>query len=145
MITAKDYEWALAKISELWDAAPDSDEGRYFMFLAAAVQEYEDAVFPSVETDAVDAILFRMDQMGWKQKDVAHLFGGESHTSEVLNRRRPLSPESAVRVHELMGIPMRTLTGNSNGQAADINEDYNDDRRGRKTELDQLPSLAIAA
>jgi antitoxin component HigA of HigAB toxin-antitoxin module len=50
-----------------------------------------------------------MDQMGWTQKDAAHPFGGPSHASEVLNRKRVLAKNMICRVHEFMGIPLEDL------------------------------------
>lgn len=143
IITDKNYDLAIAKIDELWGAEPGTSDAMLLDLLFDAVEQY-DSKIPHVETDAVDAILFRMDQKGWRQKDVAHLFGGESHTSEVLNRRRVMSYEIIKRVHVFMGIPIEDLIDKP-GAAADTSEDYHDDRRGRKTELDHIPGLAAAA
>jgi HTH-type transcriptional regulator/antitoxin HigA len=59
--------------------------------------------------DPVDAILFRMDQMNLKQKDLAPYFGGKTKISEVLNRKRPLSLRTIALLHENLRIPLDSL------------------------------------
>ncbi len=148
IITAKNYDWAMKKVDELWDSPPETEEAMLLDLLFTAIQEYERAAFPHPVTDAVDAILFRMDQMGWRQKDVAHLFGGPSHASEVLNRRRRLSKEMAVRVHGFMGIPLEDLLDEKKTDTSFVSRDEdfrNDNQCGRKTGVDTVTDFTLAA
>jgi len=41
--------------------------------------------------DPIEAIKFRMEQMGMKQKDLAEVVGFKSRVSEILNKKRKLT------------------------------------------------------
>jgi len=47
--------------------------------------------FAFARPDPIEAIAFRMEQQGLRQKDIAPLLGGKNRASEVLSRRRPLT------------------------------------------------------
>ncbi|HLX64599.1 MAG TPA: hypothetical protein VKX17_25220 [Planctomycetota bacterium] len=47
--------------------------------------------FPPGPPDPIEALKFRMDQAGLKQKDLTPYTGSRGKVSEVLNRKRPLS------------------------------------------------------
>ena len=50
-----------------------------------------------------------MDQLGYKQKDLAEVIGLKSRVSEVLNRKRKLTLEMIRKLHEVLGIPTEVL------------------------------------
>jgi HTH-type transcriptional regulator/antitoxin HigA len=50
-----------------------------------------------------------MDQMGFKQSDVANLFGGKNRASEVLSRKRQLNIRMIRNLHKSLGIPVDSL------------------------------------
>ena len=64
IVTNQDYEHALQRIDKLMDARRNTEEGAELDALVTCVERYEDAHFPIVAPDPVEAILFRMDQMG---------------------------------------------------------------------------------
>ena len=59
----------------------------------------------------VEAIRFRMDQMGYKQKDLALLVGGASRASEIMTGKRGLTVEMIRRLRDEWGIPADSLLG----------------------------------
>ena len=61
--------------------------------------------------DPVDAIKFRMDQMGLKQTELAKYLGGKNRASEVLSRRRSLSLRMIRNLHKYLHIPGDSLIG----------------------------------
>jgi HTH-type transcriptional regulator / antitoxin HigA len=73
------------------DPPIDSDAGARLELLAKFVDEYERTRYPFARPDPVDAIVFRMEQQGLRQKDVAAMLGGENRASEVLAPKRPLT------------------------------------------------------
>ncbi|MGE3151401.1 MAG: type II toxin-antitoxin system HigA family antitoxin [Nitrospiraceae bacterium] len=82
--TKRDYERALLRIEHLMDARPGTKAGDELDILTTLVEAYEakhHAVSPS---DPVDAIRFRMEQLGMTQKDLEALLGGRALVSEVL-------------------------------------------------------------
>jgi HTH-type transcriptional regulator / antitoxin HigA len=114
-----DYESACKRIYELmhlddekFDMNPELEVE--LELLAILVEKYEQEHYSLGPPDPIEAIKFRMDQMGLKQKDIAPLFGGKTRVSEVLNRKRPLSMKMIILLNRYLGIPMESLThGNS--------------------------------
>ena len=69
--TDKDYEKALSRIEGLMDAKPGStSEMDELELLSALVEMYEEQKYPISPPDPVEAIKFRMDQLGLRQKDM---------------------------------------------------------------------------
>jgi HTH-type transcriptional regulator / antitoxin HigA len=89
--TEKDYESALARINDLMDVDPGTPEGDELELLVTLVELYEKAKYPIDLPDPVEAIKFRMEQLGLRQKDLIPFIGSRSKVSEVLSRQRPLS------------------------------------------------------
>ena len=61
--TEEDYQNALSRIDELMDARPNTPEGDELEFLVTLVELYEKK-YPIEMPDAVEAIKFRMEQLG---------------------------------------------------------------------------------
>ena len=62
--TDKDYQNALERIEEIFDAKPGSKKGDELEILGILVDEYEKKHFPIEPPKPVEAIKFRMDQLG---------------------------------------------------------------------------------
>lgn len=77
--------------------------------LLVLLADYESRELPAPKVDPVDAILFRMDQLGMKARDLEPYLGGRSRVSEVLGRKRPLSIAMIRALHEGLGIPAEAL------------------------------------
>jgi HTH-type transcriptional regulator/antitoxin HigA len=75
------------------------------------VEDYELQRFKFKKPDPVDAIIFRMEQQGLKQKDIASLLGGKNRASEILARKRPLTLTMIRALHEKLAIPSEVLIG----------------------------------
>ncbi len=73
------------------------------------MDRYEQKHFPIDFPDPVEAIKFRMEQEGLRQKDVEKFFPGKNRVSEVLNRKRPLSIGMIRALHRGLGIPAEVL------------------------------------
>ncbi len=106
--TEADYEAALAHVETLMDAAPGSPEEELELF-ALLIDAYERVHHPIDLPDPIEAIKFRMEQQGLRQKDLAPYLGSQSKVSEVLNRKRPLSLSMIRALHEGLGIPAEVL------------------------------------
>ena len=57
----------------------------------------------------MEAIKFRMEQLGYNQTDLANVVGLKSRASEILNRKRKLSLEMIRQIHERLNIPTEVL------------------------------------
>jgi HTH-type transcriptional regulator/antitoxin HigA len=109
--TEADHAAAIARIEALWDAQPGSPEHDELEVLSVLVSAYEDIQWPMLPPDPVDAIIFHMEQNGFRQKDFAAVIGSVSRASEVLNLRRPLTIDMIRAIHAAWSIPLGSLIG----------------------------------
>lgn len=109
--TEKDYEQALSRLEEIFHAPADTPEGDEAEVLSILIEKYEDKHYPIEAPDPIEAIKFRMEQMGMRKKDLAEVIGYKSRVSEVLSRRRKLTLKMIRNLHEKMNIPYESLMG----------------------------------
>lgn len=109
--TKKEYQEALKRIEKLMDAKPRTAQGDELDLLAALVDIYERRHVPIPPPNPVDAIRFRMEQEGFKPKDLIPFIGSRSRVSEILSGRRPLTLRMVRNLHRGLGIPAETLLG----------------------------------
>jgi HTH-type transcriptional regulator/antitoxin HigA len=107
--TEADYERALADIERLWGAAENTLEGDRLDVLLTLVEAYEKDHYPMDPPDPVDAIKFRMEQMGLSRKDLEPYIGPRGRVAEVLNGQRKLSLTMIRRLHTHLHIPLESL------------------------------------
>lgn len=109
--TKAQHKAALGEITRLarLDPAPESGDGLRLELLAKLVEDYESARFVFAKPDPIDAILFRMEERGLRQMDIARALGGKNRASEVLARKRPLTLPMIRALHEKLGIPPALL------------------------------------
>lgn len=79
--TEKDYQTALEIVEELWDAEQGTPEGDKLDILTTLIEDYEDRYFPIEAPSPVEAIRFRMDQLGLKPKDLEPFVGYKGRVS----------------------------------------------------------------
>jgi len=103
------YRQALKRIEELWGAAPNTPKGDELDILATLVEVYEERYYPIPAPDPIEAIKFRMEQMGMGYTDVVPYLGTRSRVSEILNRKRPLTYKMACSLHRGLHIPANAL------------------------------------
>ncbi len=107
--TEKDYEEALSQIERLWDAKPNTPPGDKLEVLATIVEAYEQKRYQMLPPDPIEAIKFRMEQLGLKNTDLAPYMGGKNRVSEVLNKKRNLTVKMMINLHRELNIPAETL------------------------------------
>ena len=104
-----DHRAALKQIEPLMTAEADSPEGERLDVLTALVEAYEQKHFPLELPDPVEAIKFRMEQMGLTPKDLEPMIGRLNRVYEVLNHKRPLTLQMIRNLHDGLGIPAESL------------------------------------
>ena len=107
--TEQDYQQALERLEEIFDAKKGTKEGDELEILGILIETYENEHFPIDLPDPIEAIKFRMEQMGYNQNDLANIIGLKSRASEILNRKRKLSLEMIRQLHERLHIPTDVL------------------------------------
>ncbi len=106
-----DHESALKRLEALMLAKNGTEDGDELDVLATLIDAYERDHFPIDPPDPVDAIKFRMEQMGLSRKDLEPFLGSRARVSEVLNKRRRLSLAMIRSLHENLEIPLDALIG----------------------------------
>ncbi len=107
--TERDYHKALKEIEKSWDAKPNTPQGDRLDVLVTLVEAYEQKHYAINPPDPVEAIKFRMEQLGLKPSDLAKILGGRSRVSEVLNKKRKLTVEMMRSLHKHLAIPADSL------------------------------------
>ncbi|TAD85420.1 MAG: helix-turn-helix domain-containing protein [Bacteroidetes bacterium] len=107
--TKKDYELAMTRLETLFDAKKETSKGDELEVLSFLIDKYENENFPIELPDPVEAIKFRMEQLGLTQSDLAEVVGQKSRASEILNRKRKLSLEMIRQLHRSWHIPTEVL------------------------------------
>ncbi len=72
-----------AEIEKLWDSGPDTPESDRLDILVTLVEAYETKHYPIDPPDPVDAIKFRMEQMGLTDKDLGKYMGGRGRVTKI--------------------------------------------------------------
>ncbi len=110
--TTSDFYEAIQSLNELSKQDNKTEEQLNFMaVLSLLVDDYQhrnggDVEFP---IDPIDAIEFRLDQLGQKHKYLRQFIGSPSKVSEVMNRKIGLSLSMIRSLHEGLGIPAEIL------------------------------------
>ena len=107
-----DYQKALERLEVIFEAKKGTTQGDELEILSILIDNYENENFPLAMPDPIEAIKFRMEQMGMKQKDLAEVIGFKSRVSEVLNKKRKLTLEMIRNLNEKLQIPMEVLVQN---------------------------------
>jgi HTH-type transcriptional regulator/antitoxin HigA len=107
--TKKDYQLALDRLEVIFDVKKGTKEGDELEILGILISQYENEHFPIDLPDPIEAIKFRMEQLGYTQTDLAKVVGLKSRASEILNKKRKLSLEMIRQLHEKLNIPTDVL------------------------------------
>ncbi|CAA6691425.1 MULTISPECIES: type II toxin-antitoxin system HigA family antitoxin [unclassified Lentimonas] len=107
--TKADHSAALNRVEALMDATPGSSEEAELELWTLLIENYESKHLPVPPPDPIEAIKFRMEQLGLKATDLTKYIPSKSKVSEVLNHKRPLSLNMIRALHTGLGISAETL------------------------------------
>ncbi|CAM4319339.1 helix-turn-helix domain-containing protein [Gillisia limnaea] len=105
----KEYQNVLKRLEVIFDAKKRTEQGDELEIVSILIDNYENLNFPIGMPDSIEAIKFRMDQMGMKLKDLAKIFGFKSRVSEILNKKRKLTLEMVRKLNTTFRIPTEVL------------------------------------
>ena len=106
--TPQDYRKAVKRLEAIYNSRKGSAADE-FELLSLLVETYENEHILYNMPDPIEAIKFRMNQLGLKQKDLAKAIGLKSRVSEILNKKRKLTLEMVRKLHDVLGIPTEVL------------------------------------
>ena len=107
--TREEYDLAMKRLEKIFDATPGTTEGDELELLALLIDNYEKEHFPIDLPDPIDAIKFRMEQLGYSDRELAKILGFRSRVSEIMNRKRKLSIAMIRRLNKDLHIPPEVL------------------------------------
>jgi HTH-type transcriptional regulator/antitoxin HigA len=105
----QDFQEALERLEVIFDSKKGTDEGDELEILSILIDKYENETYPIDLPDPIEAIKFRMEQMGMKQKDLAEIVGFKSRVSEILNRKRKLTIDMIRKLNTTLHISTDVL------------------------------------
>jgi HTH-type transcriptional regulator/antitoxin HigA len=115
----KDYNAAISEVERLWGSDPNTPRGDKLDILLDLVEAYEARHYPIDPPYPLEAIKFRMEQMGYTRADLAELLGGQSRVTELFSGRRRLSLTMIRALHRDWGIPAESLIGSGESAPAE--------------------------
>jgi HTH-type transcriptional regulator / antitoxin HigA len=107
--TKKDYQAAMNRLDAIFDSKPGTPTGDELEILTMLIEKYEDEHVQIDYPDPIEAIKFRMEQMGYTQNDLAKVVGLKSRASELLNKKRKLNLDMIRKLHISLSIPTDVL------------------------------------
>ncbi|HCW07536.1 MAG TPA: transcriptional regulator [Cytophagales bacterium] len=107
----KQYNEALKAIYGLMqkDIKPETRESDNLEVLSILVKEYELAHFPLPKPNPIDAIKFRLEQLGMSESELSSIIGHRSRKSEILSGKRKLSLQMIRQLNKKLKIPAEVL------------------------------------
>ena len=105
----EDYTHALSHIESLMGAKPNTPQMDELEVFTTLVEAYEEQHYKIDVPDPIEAIKFRMEQEGLKQKDLVAIVGSKSRVSEILNKKRKLTIDMIRNLHTQLHIPIESL------------------------------------
>ena len=105
----KQYDKALERLNEIFDAKPNSSEGQEAELLSLLIESYEETNHVIDSPDPIVAVRIRMEELQLKQKDLIGIVGSKGIVSEVLNRKRRLTVKMIRNLSERLKITPNVL------------------------------------
>lgn len=123
--TEAQYRAYLAEVERLATEDPrlGTPDGDRLELLAKLVEDYEKERFKFERPDPIDAIVFRMEEQGLLQKDLAPVLGGKNRVSEILNRKRPLTLTMVRALSDSLHIPVELLIREPDPEPYEVDPD----------------------
>ena len=107
----RQYEDALVRVYDLMQKniraeSKDSDE---LEILSILIKEYELQHYPVSNPSPLEAIKFRLEQMGMSEAELSDILGHRSRKSEILSGKRKLNLSMIRKLSERLHIPAAVL------------------------------------
>ena len=80
----QDYEAALERLELIFDSLPGTEESDELEILGMLIEKYEKEHYPIELPDPIEAIKFRMEQMGYTQNDLAEIIQTSVKTNDLI-------------------------------------------------------------
>jgi len=92
------YTDVLFHLTEKTQTTPSEDEA--IDLLTLLIEKYEKERYPIPEAEPLEVLRLLMESHGYRQKDLADIFGGEGNVSHIFSGRRELNRSHIARLSE---------------------------------------------
>ncbi|RYX80366.1 helix-turn-helix domain-containing protein [bacterium] len=103
--TEADYQHALKRTIDVFDAEPGSENFEELELLLVLVKDYEDRNIVIPELDPLEVVKLKMEEKGIKAKDLEDIIGSKGRVSLILSGKEELTLKMAKALHTFLGIP----------------------------------------
>ena len=103
--TKAEYNKALKRTIEIFDAEDGAEESDELDLLLVLVKDYEDKHVVLPKIDPIEVIKLKMKERGLKAKDLEFLIGSKGHVSSILSGRRELTLKIAQKLRNYFQLP----------------------------------------
>ena len=110
IVSDRDYRRAKALASRMMGARSKADVVR-LEAQVALISDWEQKRYPIRRPDPIEALQFRLEQLGLGQKDLARILGSPPRASEILTRRRRLTLPMIRKLRSALSISADSLIG----------------------------------
>ena len=107
--TKRDYSLAFSRLEKIFDSKLGTPEGDELEILGILIEKYESTHYPIDFPDPIEAIKFRMEQLGYNQRDLVKVIGFKSRVSEIMSKKRKLSLVMIRKLNSSLNIPTEVL------------------------------------
>ena len=111
ILTKAEYEAALARLDEVFQAESGTPEGDECDLLFDEIERYERVHYPIPPPTAFDMIDFRMDQLSLTAVDLVPCVGSIDAVEDLLAGNLPITPDMARSLEKLLGAKLMHLEG----------------------------------
>lgn len=108
--TEVEYHEASERFEEVKQSDKGTIEHKEKMLLAFLMNEYDQKKWSMPDVDPIELIKIRMEEFGYKAKDLSDEYGDKGTVSKVLNYKQPLSLTMIRKFSKLLRIPAGVLT-----------------------------------
>ena len=89
-----------------------------YVIRSILIEDYENKHYKIEMPDPIEAINFRLEQLGLSRRDLENYIGPRGRVSEVLNRKRSLTLPMIRKLHKNLNIPANVLIHETRKQIA---------------------------
>jgi len=109
--TEEQYQIALQRVYFLMqkDMKEDSEESDELEILSIFLKEYEHEHFPIPKPNPIEAIKFRLEQLGLSESELSKILGFRSRKSEIISGKRKLSLSMIRKITASLNISAEIL------------------------------------
>jgi HTH-type transcriptional regulator/antitoxin HigA len=103
--TEKDYEKAAKRMMQIFHTEEEGPLPDELELLIVLIKDYDDRNYPYLNTDPIQVIIQKMDEIGIKSKDLVPLIGSKGHVSAVLSGKREITLKMAKKLRDFFQLP----------------------------------------